>query len=310
MPVFHDDSFLSTDGKTPIRVRRCSPDGAPRAVVQIAHGIAEHAERYDDFAAFLASHGFVVVINDHLGHGKSIRGPEDQGFFAEHDGWNTVVEDMHLLYERTGGEFYQLPYILMGHSMGSFLTRSFLIRHPEARLAGAILSGTAQQSPSVILSGKLAAGLEVRRHGKRYCSPLLSRLAFSGNNRCFKPQRTDFDWLSRDNAVVDAYVADPLCGFAPTTGLFQDLAEGLQFMETFSHLKRMNKSLPVYFFSGDMDPVGGNGKGVRRACADFCRAGMQDVTLKLYPGARHECLNELNKAQVYQDVLDWIEKKI
>ena len=309
MPVFTDDTFVSCNGKSNIRVRRCSPDGAPKAIVQIAHGIAEHVERYDDFARFLASNGFLVVANDHLGHGKSFASEEDKGFFGETGGWELAVGDMRKLYERTHAEFPDLPYFLFGHSMGSFLTRTYLIKFRDG-LTGAILSGTGQQPGIVVAGGKFMGQQEIKKHGARYKSEKLNNMAFGSYNKDFQPQRTVSDWLSRDEAVVDRYQADPLCGFIPSAGLFTDMMGGIAFNQKPSNVARMKKDLPVYFMSGDNDPVGANGKGVMQAYQSFLKAGMTDVTMKLYHGGRHEMLNELNKDEVYADILNWLNSKL
>lgn len=309
MPQFSDFTFLSGNGATQIHVRRCDPEGAPRGVVQIAHGIAEYARRYDDFAAFLAGHGFVVVVNDHLGHGESLRGPEDLGFFAEKHGWELAVGDMRKLYERMRQEFPALPYFLFGHSMGSFLTRTYLIKYRDG-LAGAILSGTGQQPGLVVKAGRMMSAREVKKNGPRYKSESLNNMAFGSYNKAFEPRRTEHDWLSRDNAQVDKYVADPLCGFIPSAQLLNDMMGGILYIQDPKNLARMNMDLPVYFMSGDMDPVGGAGKGVRQAFESFKKAGVKDATMKLYPGGRHEMLNETNRDEVFQDVLGWIEKQL
>ncbi|MGN1002689.1 MAG: lysophospholipase [Oscillospiraceae bacterium] len=309
MPEFRDYTYPSCNNKTEIHVRRCTPDGPVRGVVQIAHGIAEHVERYDRFAAFLAENGFVVVANDHLGHGQSMKDPADQGFFAENGGWEVVVGDMRRLCRLTSDEFPGLPYFLFGHSMGSFLSRTFIIRFPEL-LDGVILSGTGQQLPAVVTGGRLVSSLEIRRHGRRYVSDRLDKLAFGSYNKAFAPARTPYDWLSRDTEQVDKYAADPLCGFKATAGLFSDMMGGIRFVSDPKNLPRMRKELPVFFLSGDKDPVGDQGKGVLRAYNGFLKAGMKDVTLKLYPGGRHEMLNELNYQEVQQDVLVWLESKL
>ena len=309
MPSFSDSSFLSANGTSSIRVRRCTPDTAPRAVIQLTHGIAEHVERYDAFAAFLAEHGFLVVANDHLGHGKSAASDDELGFFSPVRGWDMVLSDMHTLYERTREEYPALPYFLLGHSMGSFLVRCYLSKYPGG-LTGAIISGTGQQPGLILIGGKTAGKLEIRRHGPQYRSKLLNNLAFGSYNKRIKPQRTEYDWLCRDEAVVDAYIADPLCGFIPSAGLLTDMLGGIQYMENPANVRNMDKTLPVLFFAGDADPVGDYGKGVKKAYDSFLAAGMEDVTLKLYPGCRHECLNELNKDEVFADVLAWLESKL
>lgn len=309
MPAFTDSYFLSADLKTKIRVRRCSPDSTPIGIVQIAHGIAEHVERYDAFAEFLAERGFLVVANDHLGHGKSFAEEADMGFFAEKDGWALAVQDLHTLTEQTKAEFPDLPFFLFGHSMGSFLARTYIIDYPD-ELSGAIICGTGQQSSGLIQSGRTVGHAEIRRKGAKYRSPLLNSIAFGAYNNGIKLKRTDYDWLTRDNAVVDAYIADPLSGFVPTAGLFTDMMEGLAYISRRANMERMNKALPVLFISGDKDPVGENGKGVLKAYTYFLNAGMTDVTLKLYHDCRHEILNELCKTQVMTDAADWLALKM
>ena len=309
MSVFSDYTFLSNNGKTNIHVRRCTPDGAVRGIVQITHGIAEHVERYDGFAQFLSAHGFLVVANDHLGHGQSITSDADLGFFAEARGWDLVVSDMHKLYEMTHAEFRNVPYFLFGHSMGSFLARTYIIRYPDD-LCGAIICGTGQQSALIVAGGKMMGNMESRKNGPRYKSEKLNAMAFGSYNKGFAEHRTDYDWLSRDNAIVDKYIADPLCGFIPSAGLFTDMMTGLQFIGKQENIARMNKSLPVFLIAGEKDPVGENGKGVRRVNDMFIKAGMKDVSMKLYPECRHEILNELNKEEVMQDILDWLSRKL
>ena len=309
MPIFSDYTFLSCNGKTPIHVRRCTPDGDAVGIVQIAHGIAEHVERYDAFAAFLAENGFLVVANDHLGHGESFEKEEDMGFFGETGGWELAVGDMRQLYELTNEEYPALPYFLFGHSMGSFLARTYIIKYPEG-LAGAVICGTGQQSSGLIQSGRTVGHAEIRRKGAKYRSPLLNSIAFGAYNNGIADKRTDYDWLTRDSAVVDAYIADPLCGFIPTAGLFTDMMDGIAYISRRANMERMSKALPVLFISGDKDPVGDSGKGVLKAYTYFLNAGMTDVTLKLYHDCRHEILNELCKEQVMGDVLSWIKAKL
>ena len=308
MPAFTDYTFPSCNGKTQIHVRRCSPDGEVRGVVQLAHGIAEHVERYDGFAAFLAENGYVVVANDHLGHGQSIGSEEELGCLMEEGGWKRLVIDMHTLCEKTAAEFPGLPYFLFGHSMGSFLARTYLIAYPEG-LTAAVICGTGQQSGALVRAGRAMGRLEIRRHGADYKSELLNKMAFGAYNKGIEPQRTPCDWLTRDDAVVDAYIADPHAGFVPSAGLFTEMMSGIAFISDRKNLARMKKDLPLLFIAGEKDPVGEFGKGVKRAYAAFLAAGMSDVTLKLYPDCRHEVLNELCRDQVMSDVLAWFEQK-
>lgn len=303
-------TFTSSDFKTPIHVHEWEPDCDYNGVVQISHGIAEYIDRYSDFARALASKGFVVVGNDHLGHGKSVLSEEELGFFSGADGWKKVVDDMEKLRVLTAKKYPDVPYFIFGHSMGSFLTRSYLIRYPEAPLAGAILSGTGENPVPVILAGLSLCETAILAQSVHYRSRLINDIAFGAYNKGFQPQRTPFDWLSRDEAAVDKYIADPLCGFLPTVGLFKDMMGGCLFNSKAANIEKMNKELPIYFMSGDKDPVGANGVGVTKVYAMFCRAGMKDMYYKFYPDGRHEMLNELNREDVYKDVLNWLFKKI
>lgn len=309
MPSFQDFYFQSSTGRTSIHALKCVPDSKPRAVVQIAHGIAEHIDRYRPFMEFLADKGFVVAGNDHLGHGKSIRVPEEQGFFAEKDGWWRVVDDMDKLHDIMSNEYPELPYVLFGHSMGSFLTRTYLIKHPD-KYDGVILSGTGHQSPALVLGGNAAASVMAKLNGAMGDGAKLDSLAFGTYLNKIENPRTKFDWLSRDTEQVDKYIADPLCGFVGKIGLYRDMMQGIKFITDKKNIAQMNKEKPVYFMSGDGDPVGDYGKGVERAYKAFCDAGLHDVFMRLYPGGRHEMLNETNKEQVYQDILNWLNEKI
>ena len=309
MPSFQDFYFQSSTGRTSIHALKCVPDGKPRAVVQIAHGIAEHIDRYRPFMEFLADNGFVAAGNDHLGHGKSIRVPEEQGFFAEKDGWWRVVDDMDKLHDIMSKEYPELPYVLFGHSMGSFLTRTYLIKHPD-KYDGVILSGTGHQSPALVLGGNATASVMAKLNGAMGDGTKLDSLAFGSYLSKIENPRTKFDWLSRDAEQVDKYIADPFCGFVGKIGLYRDMMQGIKFITDKKNIAQMNKEKPVYFMSGDGDPVGDYGKGVERAYKAFCDAGLHDVFMRLYPGGRHEMLNETNKEQVYQDILSWLNEKI
>ena len=309
MPSFQEFTFTSSTGMNRIRAKKYLPDGEAKAIVQIAHGIAEHIDRYAEFMEFLAGNGYIVVANDHLGHGKSINGPEDLGFFAARDGWNYVLRDMEKLHDRTVKEHPGLPYVMFGHSMGSFLTRTYLIRYP-GKYDAAILSGTGHQAKPMVLGGYALASAAVKLYGPRKVGDKLNSIAFGAYNNGFENPRTAFDWLSRDEAQVDKYIADPLCGFVATVSLFRDMMGGIKFITDQKNINTMSRTQPVYFMSGDCDPVGDNGKGVERAYKAFCNAGLHDVMIRLYPGGRHEMLNEVNKYDVYKDILAWIQEKV
>lgn len=309
MPSFQDLYFDSSTGKNRIHARKCLPEQRPRAVIQIAHGIAEYIDRYDPFMSFLAENGFVVVGNDHLGHGRSAAGPEELGFFDERDGWNRVLDDMDRLRDITRMEYPDLPYIFFGHSMGSFLTRTYIIKNPE-KYDAVILCGTGHMVKPLVLSGYALSSAVVKKNGPRADGQLLNDIAFGAYNRKVPFPMTDFDWLSRDYELVKKYIDDPLCGFAAKAGLYRDMMGGILFVTDQRNIDKMNKQPPVYFMSGDKDPVGDYGKGVSRAYKAFCRAGIKDVFMRLYPGGRHEILNETNRAQVFQDTLDWLNSKL
>ena len=309
MPEFRDFYYPSSTGKNQIHARICTPDGTPKAVVQIAHGIAEHIDRYEDFMRFLAENSYVAVGNDHLGHGKSAAPPDELGIFAEENGWNYVIEDMRKLREKVLEQYPGLPYVFFGHSMGSFLTRTFLIKYP-ALYDAAILSGTGQQSAALVNGGYLAAQLLTKKNGPRSSGQTLNDMAFGSYCKRIENPRTPFDWLSRDNDTVDRYIADPLCGFICKTSLYRDMMGGLKFLTDQKNINKMNRNAPVYFMSGAEDPVGDYGKGVEKAYKAFCRAGLTDVMIRLYPGGRHEMLNEINRSEVMQDILSWLNDRI
>ena len=309
MPEFREFFYESSTGKNKIRARMCIPDGSPKGVVQIAHGIAEHIDRYEDFMRFLAENAYVAVGNDHLGHGKSIARLDEQGIFAENNGWSFVVEDMKKLREQVKEQFPNIPYVFFGHSMGSFLTRTFLILHPDLYDA-AILSGTGHQSAALINGGYLAAQLMTKLKGPRASGQALNDMAFGSYCKRIENPRTPFDWLSRDNETVDRYIADPLCGFVCKTSLYRDMMGGLKFLTSQKNIGKMNKKAPIYFMSGAEDPVGDYGAGVEKAYKSFCNAGLTDVMIRLYPGGRHEMLNEINRDTVKQDILNWLNEKI
>ena len=309
MPTFKDFYFNSSTGKNKIHARMCVPDAEPRAIVQIIHGIAEYIDRYDEFMSFLADNGIIAVGTDHLGHGKSIESEEQTGFFAYDNGWDYVVRDEEVLRLAMHENYPELPIIVFGHSMGSFMARTLLIRYPDAFNA-AIISGTGNQGAALVNGGLFMGNLVTGLKGAHHYSKFLNNLAFGSYNKIYDNPKTEYDWLSRDEANVQKYIDDPLCGFIPSCSLFRDMMTGVKFITNKKNLTAMNKDMPVYFMSGDMDPVGECGKGVQTAYNNFLEAGMKDVSIKLYPGGRHEMLNEINKDEVYTDILAWLDSKI
>ena len=288
---------------------RCVPEGEVRAILQLSHGMVEFIDRYKPLAEYLAGQGIVVVGHDHLGHGRTARNPSEFGWFADRDGWKHVVKDVRALRERVGAEYPGLPCFLLGHSMGSFVVRGYLMFWPGT-VDGAILSGTGQEPPATVAAGRALSALLIRLKGPRAHSPLLDALSVGRYNGQFKPVRTSADWISRDTVVVDTYRADPLCRFLPTVGMYHDMMVGLQLLAKPANLARMDPDTPVYFFAGDRDPVGANGAGVKKVAGWFRDAGVKDLTVRLYPEGRHEMLNEANRDEVYRDVLSWLERRL
>lgn len=299
------DFYYPSSGAGAIHGCRWEPEEAPKAVVQLVHGIAEHIRRYDGFAAYLNSLGYVVVAEDHMGHGDSIGKDGIQGYF--HGGWFAAVEDSYQLLRKTREDYPELPYILFGHSMGSFMVRTILAKHPDSGISGCVICGTGWQPKALLSVAIPICKLVAKRTGETKPSPALQGLVFGGYNRRVEHPRTAFDWLNRNEKCVDAYLADPLCGFTASAGLLRDMLTGISYIEEKSSLAAMEKELPVFFIAGGDDPVGNYGEGVRRAAQEFRKAGMKNVSVKIYPLCRHEILNELNKQEVYQDVAKWMD---
>ncbi len=301
-------TFPSADGKTAIHAVEWRPEGQVRAVLQIAHGVSEFILRYEPFAAWLTERGFAVVGHDHLGHGDSVAPGGARLYFGPIGSWDWVVEDIHTRRTLAGEAFPGAPYFLLGHSMGSFLSRTYLIRYPGT-VDGAILMGTGQMPAPVLAAGKAVASLMARKVGEDRPHPLVEQLAFGTYNKTFAPNRTNYDWLTLNKANVDWYLAHPLCGGSPTTGLFREMMSGMAFMERAENLRKMDLSTPILFISGEMDPVGNCGKGVRQAYESFRKAGVRDVSLRLYPQLRHEILCEDCRETVFEDIFRWLDSR-
>ncbi len=309
MQTCTDFFYLSADGSTNIHALCWQGESPPRAILQIAHGICDYMGRFDRFARWMAGQGFLVVGNDHLGHGSSWQDPQRQGMFGERQGWELALADMEALRARTAEEYPQLPCFLLGHSMGSFLARTYLIKYP-GRLSGALLSGTGQPSPRMLKGGWYLSSLLTRLRGPDARSAFLKTVMFGAYNRPFRPNRTDFDWVCGNDEVVDAYCQDPGCQFLPTVSLCRDMMGGLLFISDPDNLTLVDKETPIFLFSGAKDPVGQFGQGVERVLQGYLAAGCTDVECKLYPDGRHEVLNEIWRETVYRDILVWLEARL
>ena len=294
-------------GAGTIRCRIWEPGGAAKGIVQLVHGIAEHTARYADFAEYLTKNGYIVVAEDHMGHGESISDALPRGCIR--GGWDAMTADVHALTELAKQRRPELPFFLLGHSMGSFLARTFLYTYPQEKLQGVVLSGTAWQPGPVLAAGRLVTAGEIRRSGADTPSEKLQQLMFGAYGKQFPGETSPDAWICSDPAVVARYGEDALCGFIPGAGLIAAMLEGIARNQKKENLAKMPKELPVLFIAGTRDPVGAGGKGVKQSFDAFRNAGLGDVTLKLYEGDRHEVLNEKDKARVWADVLDWLEEK-
>lgn len=300
-------TFLSSDGHTTVKASIWTPEKEPvRGVVQICHGMVEHIRRYDEFAQVLCAQGFAVCGDDHLGHGRTAGGPENFGYFGEKDGYRRLVDDENGMRREMQARFPGLPYFLLGHSMGSFITRNYITQYGEG-LCGYICCGTSGPNPlngAAILLSHLMIGLQ----GGRRRGDFLNKMAFQDYNRRYGEVTTGHEWLSRDPASYAGVDEDPATSFVFTNAGFRDLFQLLYSVTGKKWSEKIPRRLPILFLSGDMDPVGQFGKGVQKVYALVKSSGVEDVTLKLYPGARHELHHETNKEEFFRDVIDWIEK--
>ncbi|GAV21499.1 alpha/beta hydrolase [Carboxydothermus pertinax] len=301
--------FKASDGQK-IYCYRWSPleEVKPRAVIYIAHGMAETAVRYERFASVLIKKGYLVYAHDHRGHGKTAKSLLEIGYLGP-DGFNRMVQDIKEIIDFVKGENSGVPIILFGHSMGSFLTQRYISLYGES-INGVILSGTSGAPGPIVNLGIWQAKKEVERFGPRHRSTRLTQLTFGSYNKKFKPNRTEFDWLSRDHEEVLKYINDPYCGGVFTASFYYDFLRGLK--ETFrpENLRKIPKELPIFIISGDHDPVGSMGKGVLKLIKTYEKLGLTRVTYKLYPGGRHEMLNETNREEVVKDILSWLSKVV
>lgn len=305
MPM-RQDLYFDSCGTGKIHFCKWMPEGQPKAVLQIVHGIAEYVERYDDFANYLNTLGFLVVAEDHMGHGKSVGENGILGYF--HGGWFSAVEDTYRLLSVTKSEYPDIPYVLFGHSMGSFMARTILQTHPDSGIAACIICGTGWQPNVVLAAGRMICNAVCKLGDETKPSELLQGIVFGGYNKQVEHSRTAYDWLNRDPKEVDAYIADPMCGFTASAGLLRDMLTGISYIQRKENLAKMDKKLPVFFIAGGEDPVGAYGDSVKKTREAFKTAGMENTEIRIYPLCRHEILNEINKQEIYGDIAQWLEK--
>lgn len=307
-----EDNFTmeAEDGKR-IFVYRWLPteQKSLKCIVQIVHGMAEHAGRYKRFAEYLNKIGIGVYANDHRGHGKTAGTLEKVGVFADHSGWDLVVSDMVRLSGMIKNNHSGVPLFLLGQSMGSFLVRDYIAGKGE-KVDGVILTGTAGDPGLKGSMGILAAKLFSKLRGRNKPDKIIDKSVFGSYNKHFKPARTKFDWLSRDESEVDKYIEDDYCGGIFSSGFFVDLFTGLKKVNKMENIRSIPSMLPVLLISGEKDPLGEELKGVKRVIRSFKKAGIKDVEYKFYNDGRHEMLNEINRDEVFADISEWINSKL
>ena len=284
------------------------PQGTPRAVIQISHGMAEHRRRYDEFAQVLADHGYVVVCSDHRGHGDNVSSAEELGYFDKVKGWQKCVNDLKEITLQIKQEYPDLPVILFGHSMGAIMARSYVKRY-DSLINGLILCGAPCYSPTVG-AGRILAKLIIAVKGDHYRSKLVDNMVQGPFSKAIPDARTKLDWLSRNEENVQRYMEDPLCGFMFTVSAYDDMFYGLQDMHDLMRWNLRNPKMPILFIAGEDDPVTGGKKGLQASAATMKEAGYEDIEMHVFKGLRHEILNEKEKDLVIQEVLDWLDQKI
>ncbi|HCH66754.1 MAG TPA: alpha/beta hydrolase [Deltaproteobacteria bacterium] len=309
-----ETSFFPAADGTPRHVIDWRPDpGTPiRAALHIAHGMAEYSARYARLAEALTAAGFAVSAADHRGHGRTTEEGPERGIFAESDGWRLATDDVRDMVRRLRAQYANVPLVVMGHSMGSLLVQQILTDNDEVArmLSGAVLSATSGKPPFIASVGRLVARFERWRLGPRGRSPIIHALTFQDFNKHFKPARTEFDWLSREASSVDAYVADPDCGYPCSVQLWIDVLDSVAHITSDAAQSNIRTDLPIYLFSGERDPVGDMSRSVRSLERDLQRVGVTNLTCTIYPEARHETLNETNREEVVRNLLEWLEARV
>lgn len=304
-----DTFYLNAGDGVRVAVHTWFPDSKPSAVIQISHGMAEYAMRYDRFAEEAIRSGYAVFAADHRGHGETAGSLDKLGYLADSNGFDRVVEDQYEITQDIRKKYPSTPVILFGHSFGSFIAQRYIEKHGED-VSACILTGTTGPNPALVGGGKLAADLVALFNGRKKPSILLTKLSFGSYNKAFPDAKSPNSWLTRDAEEVDKYDASPWSGFTCTAGFYQDLMAGLSLIHTPGALSGLPLNLPVLIASGSEDPVSDSGRTVKILADMYRGIGIKNVKLVLYPGARHEILNETNRDEVTKDILEWIASAI
>lgn len=303
----NEQTFISSDDFSKITYYTFTPETEPKAVIQISHGMCEHIARYGEFIDFITAHGYIVVGNDHLGHGKSARTAREKGFFGEKNGWRFLVRDVKKLTDIVHEKYPKLPIILFGHSMGSFIARCYLSWYGD-EISAAIIMGTSGGIPKT--AAKAATSMLTGIAGENSPLPRTQFAFYSALSMKFPDHTSQFDWITRDPEKIEMYKTDSLADFSLTAKAWDDIATLINSISADDWAYSVDKKLPLLLISGKSDPIGDFGKGVRAVFFRLKEAGVQDVALKLYPQARHELINEINRAEVFEDMLKWLNRRI
>lgn len=305
-------TFLSNDGITAVHAVKWVPEtGEYKAILQISHGMVEYIERYQAFAEFLTTKGYMVVGHDHIGHGQSLSSPENLGYFCEGAPSDILIEDMHKLRSLIQEENPDVPYFMLGHSMGSFMLRKYLAFHGD-KLRGAVIMGTGFIPENMTSLALMLTRFIAKIRGQKHRSKLIESLAFGADCKNFDMtgKKPEDSWLTKDVEIVKAYYDDPKCGYMFTVNGYTGLFEAVNFSCNTENAARLPKKLPLFIVSGAQDPVGGLGKGVKAVYDMYKETGMFDLTYKLYENDRHEILNETDRQSVFEDILAWMNVRI
>lgn len=277
-------------------------------VVQILHGMAEYIERYDEFAGFLADHGYAVIGHDHLGHGQTAASEDDYGFFCDENGNEVMMHDIRRVQLQAQKRWPGVPYFMLGHSMGSFLLRQYIGRFGDS-LDGAVIMGTGYFPGWLLSGGKLLCRMTELAKGSHYRSQLINQLGFGGFNHQFEPVQTPYDWVTSDEDELDLYQHDPRCTFIFTVNGYYNMFDGMLKMSRRRLMEQIPKDLPLLFISGQEDPVGERGRGVIRVADQYQKLGMTDVALSFFEHDRHEVLHDRHKKEASEEILSWLRAK-
>lgn len=299
----------STNGINKLHVIEWIPEGEIKAILQLSHGMVEYIDRYDKFAKYLNERGILVVGGDHLGHGLTAANDDELGYFPAEDGSKTVVNDLYEITKYTKNKYKDIPYYILGHSMGSFMVRRYIMTY-GSEVDGTVIMGTGGQPKFLVSIARMLVSVLTTIKGSQHRSKLVNKLSFGTYNKKFKPVRTEYDWLTRDEDIVDEYKSSKYCTFLFTLNGYKTLFNTINFINKKSNMENIPKNMPILFVSGDKDPVGGNGAGVKKVFNIYKKLGIKDIKIKLYKDARHEILNEINNDEVFEDIYNWLKGNI